>query len=67
MSISAYVVIVLLGGPRMKLLVSLIFDSAGTFRWPLAAAISFVMLAVTLVASALIIMVLRPGRVQGRG
>ncbi|TCR61812.1 ABC transporter permease [Bosea sp. BK604] len=67
MSLSAYVAIVLLGGPRMKLLVSLIFDSAATFRWPLAAAMSFVLLAIALVVCALILMVLRPQRVQGRG
>lgn len=67
MSLSAYVAIVLLGGPRMKLLVSLVFDNAGVFRWPLAAAISFVLLAIALGASAVIMLLLRPQRVQGRG
>jgi putative spermidine/putrescine transport system permease protein len=67
LTLSAYVTITLLGGPRMKLLVSLVFDAVGAFRWPLAAAISFVLLALALVISALILAVLRPQRVQGRG
>ena len=67
LGLSAYVTITLLGGPRMKLLVSLIFDAAGSFRWPLTAAISFVMLALALIVAGLIMLLLRPGRVQGRG
>jgi len=35
LTLSAYVTITLLGGPRMKLLVSLVFDSVSGFRWPL--------------------------------
>lgn len=67
LTLSAYVTITLLGGPRMKLLVSLVFDAVGAFRWPLAAAISFVLLVLALAISALILAVLRPQRVQGRG
>jgi putative spermidine/putrescine transport system permease protein len=67
LSLSAYVTITLLGGPRMKLLVSLIFDAAGSFRWPLTAAISFVLLALALIVAGLIVLLLRPRRVQGRG
>jgi ABC-type spermidine/putrescine transport system permease subunit I len=44
LTLSAYVTITLLGGPRMKLLVSLVFDQVGAFRWPLAAALAFVLL-----------------------
>lgn len=67
LALSAYVTITLLGGPRMKLLVSLIFDEVGNFRWPLAAALSFVLLALALLVSGVIMLALRPGRVQGRG
>ena len=67
LTLSAYVTITLLGGPRMKLLVSLVFDQVGAFRWPLAAALAFVLLAVALVVAALILAILRPQRVQGRG
>ena len=67
LTLSAYVTITLLGGPRMKLLVSLVFDQVGAFRWPLAAAIAFVLLAVALAVGGLILAVLRPQRVQGRG
>ena len=64
---SAYVAIALLGGPRYKLLVSLVFDSVTTFRWPRAAALSFALLFIALVIAALIQIVVRPQRVQGKG
>lgn len=67
LTLSAYVTITLLGGPRMKLLVSLVFDSVGSFRWPLAAALAFVLLVVALGVGGLILAILRPQRVQGRG
>lgn len=67
LTLSAYVTITLLGGPRMKLLVSLVFDSVAGFRWPFAAALSFTLLALALVVAGLILTILRPGRVQGRG
>ena len=67
LTLSAYVTITLLGGPRMKLLVSLVFDSVSGFRWPLAAALSFALLALALMVAGLILALLRPGRVQGRG
>ena len=67
LTLSAYVTITLLGGPRMKLLVSLVFDSVAGFRWPFAAALSFTLLALALVVAGLILAILRPGRVQGRG
>jgi putative spermidine/putrescine transport system permease protein len=67
LTLSAYVTITLLGGPRMKLLVSLVFDQVGAFRWPLAAALAFVLLALALAAGGLILAVLRPQRVQGKG
>jgi ABC-type spermidine/putrescine transport system permease subunit I len=67
LTLSAYVTITLLGGPRMKLLVSLVFDEVTSFRWPLAAALSFALLGLALVVSGLIFALFRPGRVQGRG
>ncbi len=67
LTLSAYVTITLLGGPRSKLLVSLVFDSVASFRWPLAAALSFVLLALALIVSGVILAVLRPQKVQGRG
>jgi putative spermidine/putrescine transport system permease protein len=44
-----------------------VFDAVGAFRWPLAAAISFGMLVMALVVSGVIMALLRPQRVQGRG
>jgi len=67
LTLSAYVTITLLGGPRMKLLVSLVFDQVGAFRWPLAAALAFVLLGLALAAGGLILAILRPQRVQGKG
>jgi putative spermidine/putrescine transport system permease protein len=67
LTLSAYVTITLLGGPRMKLLVSLVFDEVTSFRWPLAAALSFALLGISLVVAAVIFALFRPGRVQGRG
>ena len=67
LTLSAYVTITVLGGPRTKLLVSLVFDSVASFRWPLAAALSFVLLALALAFSAAILALLRPQKVQGRG
>ena len=67
LSLSAYVTITLLGGPRSKLLVSLVYDSVTTFEWPRAAALAFVLLALALVVTGIILAVLRPHRVQGTG
>ena len=67
LTLSAYVTITVLGGPRTKLLVSLVFDAVASFRWPLAAALSFVLLAVALAFSGLVLALLRPQKVQGRG
>ena len=67
LTLSAYVTVTLLGGPPSKLLVSLVYDNVVSFQWPRAAALAFVLLAVALVVSALILAVLRPGRVRGRG
>jgi putative spermidine/putrescine transport system permease protein len=67
LTLSAYVTIALLGGVRYKLLVSAVFDAVSTLQWPQAAALSFILLALALIAGALIQLVLRPNRVQGRG
>jgi putative spermidine/putrescine transport system permease protein len=67
LTLSAYVTITLLGGPRSKLLVSLIYDNVTAFQWPRAAALAFVLLALALAFTALLLGLLRPGRVQGVG
>jgi putative spermidine/putrescine transport system permease protein len=67
LTLSAYVTITLLGGPRSKLLVSLIYDNVTAFQWPRAAALAFVLLALALAFTGLLLAVLRPGRVQGVG
>jgi putative spermidine/putrescine transport system permease protein len=67
LTLSAYVTITLLGGPRSKLLVSMIYDGVTAFQWPHAAALAFILLALALALTALILAVLRPRRVQGVG
>jgi len=67
LTLSAYVTITLLGGPRFKLLVSLVYDSVSTLQWPRAAALSFILLALALGFGAVLQAVLRPQRVQGGG
>jgi putative spermidine/putrescine transport system permease protein len=67
LTLSAYVTITLLGGPRSKLLVSMIYDGVTAFQWPHAAALAFVLLALALALTAVILAVLRPRRVQGLG
>ncbi len=66
LSLSAYVTISLLGGPRFKLLVSLVFDTVVTLQWPRAAALSFILLLLALAGGALILAFTRPQRVRGR-
>lgn len=67
LTLSAYVTITVLGGPRSKLLVSLAYDAVASYRWPLAAALSFVLLAIALAFAGLLVAALRPRRVEGRG
>ena len=67
LTLSAYVTITLLGGPRSKLLVSMIYDSVVAFQWSRAAAIAFILLAIALMVTGVILAVLRPARVQGTG
>lgn len=67
LTLSAYVTITVLGGPRSKLLVSLIYDSVVAFQWPRAAALAFILLTVALILTGVILAVLRPARVQGTG
>jgi len=67
LTLSAYVTIALLGGPRSKLLVSMVYDSVTAFQWPHAAALAFVLLGLALAATALLLAALRPRRVQGAG
>jgi putative spermidine/putrescine transport system permease protein len=65
LTLSAYVTIALLGGPRFKLLVSLVFDSTATARWPRAAALSFVLLFLALLIAAVLLFIFRPRRTRG--
>jgi ABC-type spermidine/putrescine transport system permease subunit I len=65
--LSAYVTVALLGGPRYKLLVSMIYDAVVAYQWPKAAAIAFILLAIALIGALLIQLVLRPQRVRGKG
>jgi putative spermidine/putrescine transport system permease protein len=65
--LSAYVTIALLGGPRYKLLVSMIFDAVVAFQWSKAAALAFILLVIALMGALLIQLVLRPQRVRGKG
>lgn len=65
LTLSAYVTIALLGGPRSKLLVSLVYDGVVAFQWPHAAALAFTLLAIALTVSGLLLLWLKPGRVQG--
>jgi putative spermidine/putrescine transport system permease protein len=67
LTLSAYVTITLLGGPRSKLLVSMIYDAVTAFQWPHAAALAFILLALALAMTAAILALLRPGRIQGAG
>lgn len=67
LTLSAYVTITLLGGPRSKVLVSLVYDSVTAFEWPRAAALAFVLLVLALIVTGLILAALRPRRVQGMG
>ena len=67
LTLSAYVTITLLGGPRSKLLVSMVYDSVVGFQWPRAAALAFILLALALALTGVILAVLRPNRIQGTG
>lgn len=67
LTLSAYVTITLLGGPRSKVLVSLVYDSVTAFEWPRAAALAFVLLVLALIVTGIILAVLRPRRVEGMG
>src|SRR6185436_16413987 len=60
LTLSAYVTITLLGGPRSKLLVSMVYDSVVGFQWPRAAALAFILLALALALTGVILAVLRP-------
>jgi ABC-type spermidine/putrescine transport system permease subunit I len=66
LSLSAYVTVALMGGPRQKMLVSLVYDAVVNFQWPRAAAIAFVLLAIAFIGAAIVQAVLRPQRVSGR-
>jgi putative spermidine/putrescine transport system permease protein len=67
LTLSAYVTVQLLGGAQSKMLVSLVYDSVMTFVWPRAAALAFVLLAISLAVTTVMLKGIRPQRVQGRG
>lgn len=66
LSLSAYVTVALMGGPRQKMLVSMVYDGVVAFQWPRAAAIAFILLAIAFVGAAIFQAVLRPQRISGR-
>jgi len=67
LTLSAYVTVQLLGGPQSKMLVSLVYDGVMSFVWPRAAALAFILLGISLTITTLMLRVLRPQRVEGRG
>jgi putative spermidine/putrescine transport system permease protein len=67
LTLSAYVTVQLLGGAQSKMLVSLVYDSVMTFVWPRAAALAFVLLAISLAVATMMLKGIRPQRVQGKG
>ena len=67
LTLSAYVTVQLLGGAQSKMLVSLVYDPVMTFVWPRAAALAFVLLAISLAITTLMLKGIRPQRVQGKG
>lgn len=67
LTLSAYVTVQLLGGAQSKMLVSLVYDSVMTFVWPRAAALAFILLAISLAITTLMLKGIRPQRVQGKG
>ncbi|HQS45726.1 MAG: hypothetical protein B7Y12_01710 [Rhizobiales bacterium 24-66-13] len=66
LTLSAYITVSLLGGPRFKLLVSLVFDAVQTFQWAKASVLSFILLALALGVSVILILALRPAGAGGR-
>jgi len=49
-AMSTYIISFLLGGPRIKLIGNLIFDSTNSFNWPMGAALSVVLVLTTTVS-----------------
>ena len=66
-SMSSYVIPLFLGGPRVKMVGNLVFESISTFNWPFAAALSVVLLVGTLAACLALMTGLAEGRRPGRG
>ncbi|HUI18824.1 MAG TPA: ABC transporter permease [Alphaproteobacteria bacterium] len=64
LTLSAYVTVTLLGGPRTKILVSLVYDATTSFEWPRAAALAFVLLVLALAVSAPVFLLRRPDRAE---
>lgn len=66
-AMSTYIISFLLGGPKVKLIGNLIFDSTSSFNWPLAAALSVVLVVATAVSCGAIMQLLgNPSRGQAR-
>lgn len=51
-AMSTYIISFLLGGPRVKLIGNLIFDATSSFNWPMAAALSVVLVVATTLSCA---------------
>lgn len=50
-AMSAYIIQLFLGGPRVKMMGNLVFDSTTSFNWPFASALSVVLVVSTLLAA----------------
>lgn len=60
-AMSTYIISFLLGGPKVKLLGNLIFDSTSSFNWPMAAALSVVLVVATAVSCGALMQLLGGG------
>jgi ABC-type spermidine/putrescine transport system permease subunit I len=66
-SMSTYLISLLLGGPRIKLLGNLVFDATSSFNWPLGAAVSVVLVLLTLGGSSAFSAILSTDRQRNAG
>ena len=65
-AMSTYIISLLLGGPRVKLMGNLIFDFTNSFNWPLGAALSVVLVVATTLSCQALMRLMGEGRGAGR-
>ena len=65
-SMSTYLISLLLGGPRVKLLGNVVFDATSSFNWPLGAALAVVLVILTMISCSAAITVLSTDKQRGR-